>query len=313
MKSFLSVIICTYNRAQSLAKTLDSLLRQEDNGSFNYEVLIIDNNSQDETRKVAESFVPQFQGKGKLRYIFEPKQGKPYALNRGIEESQGDILVFTDDDVIIGPQWIDSILKCFKQFDCDGAGGRVLPLYPKGTPRWIKDNPHKMAGGVVICDLGLETKKFDENMGKLIGANFAFKKSTLRECGNFRTDLYFGKIAVGEDTELIQRLLQKNKILYYCGEATVWHPVDLKRLKFRNAAQWHMSLGRFAAHIEYEQNGKNMTYLWGIPQYLIKGIVVDGLSFVFRSYSRLSFWNNSRSFFRKWGMMAEYRSMKKKL
>lgn len=82
----ISIIISTYNRCESLKDTLDSLLNQEIDGSFDYEVIITDNNSKDKTKEVVESCKEKFNGR--LRYLFEPQQGKSYALNRAIKESK---------------------------------------------------------------------------------------------------------------------------------------------------------------------------------------------------------------------------------
>src|SRR3989338_6735920 len=199
MNNLISVVICTHNRAKSLFKTLDSLFHQKNSGAFDYEVIVVDNNSQDDTRKIAESFASQYQGK--LKDVFEPMQGKPYALNRGIREAKGGIIAFTADDVIVERGWIEMINDCFQKYACDGVGGMVLPLYPSETPSWIRENPHELAGVVVLCDLGKETKSFRLEMGKLIGANFAFRKDVFEKSGYFRTDLIFGKAAIGEDVE----------------------------------------------------------------------------------------------------------------
>jgi len=83
-KDFISVIICTYNRCESLKDTLDSLLAQECDGTFNWEVIVVDNNSKDRTKEVVESYMHKFGGK--LRYLFEPRQGKSHALNKEIKK-----------------------------------------------------------------------------------------------------------------------------------------------------------------------------------------------------------------------------------
>lgn len=306
----LSVIICTCNRSQSLSKTLDSLLHQKNNGAFDCEVIVIDNNSKDDTRKVVDSFVSLFQGK--LNYVFEPTQGKPYALNRGIREAKGEIIAFTDDDVIIDPQWLKEILICFERHDCDGVGGRVLPIYPTGTPRWIMENPRKIAGGVVICDFGDTVKKFEKSMEKFLGANWAFKKSVFETCGLFRTDLYLGKTPLGEDTEFMERLIRYEKSLYYCGKAAVWHPVDKRRLTLRHIAQWNYTLGRLQTRKEKENRHNVSRYLCGIPGYLIAGVIIDLGRLFFYLFYPLQFLNSVRALSRKVGMIVEYRAMLKK-
>ena len=210
----ISVIVATYNRSSALKKTLDALLRQEKDGTFDFEVIVIDNNSNDETRQVTEAMSKD--SNGRLRYILEPRQGKPFALNKGIQEARGEILVFTDDDVTLMPDWLLQIKECFNATHCDGLGGRVLPDFPSETPAWVRSNPVKIAGGVVIYDYGEETVSHDPTRYPFIGANFAFRKKIFDDCGQFRTDLIFdGRIALGEDTEFVERVMAKNKKLVY--------------------------------------------------------------------------------------------------
>src|SRR3990167_7596502 len=94
----LSVLIATYNRSKDLKLALESLQKQEFPKPVDYEILILDNNSNDNTKTMVEAFMPSFQGK--LKYLFESRQGKPNALNSGLKITTGDILVLTDDDCI---------------------------------------------------------------------------------------------------------------------------------------------------------------------------------------------------------------------
>ena len=209
------------------------------------EIIVADNNSGDDTKRVVEKYVSQFPER--IKYLFEPRQGKSYALNRGIQEAKGDILAFTDDDVLVDPYWLAHLVECFEKYGCDGVGGRVVPVYPDQTPQWIRDNSVKLAGIVVVADYGEETKPYGKPMDPFIGSNYAFKRKVFNDCGLFRVDLGPGARAMGEDTELIERLSAKGYSLYYCGAAVVRHPVDLGRLRLDYIAKWHMALGRFAA------------------------------------------------------------------
>lgn len=91
-------------------------------------------------------------------YFFEEKDGKSHVLNRGITVSGGDTIAFLDDDVIVDKNWLTNIWKCFKQYNCDAVGGRILPLYPKKTPRWAIENKDLLSGPIVRHDYGEETK-----------------------------------------------------------------------------------------------------------------------------------------------------------
>jgi len=100
----ISVIVCTYNRCQSLAKALESVAQSQLPENVRWEVLVVDNNSKDGTRAVVDDFSRRYPGR--FRYAFEERQGKSFALNTGIELVAGDINAFVDDDVVVEPSWL---------------------------------------------------------------------------------------------------------------------------------------------------------------------------------------------------------------
>src|SRR3989338_10501728 len=137
MKIDISIIICTYNRCETLKSVLESIDSLNGNGSFGYEFIIVDNNSTDKTREIVEKF--RDQRKSNIKYIFEPQQGIGHARNRGIREAGGNFLVFTDDGCLPEPAWLTEILKCFKMTGFGAMGGRILPRFPADTPKWVND------------------------------------------------------------------------------------------------------------------------------------------------------------------------------
>ena len=125
-----SVVIATYNRADELVRTLDSL--RELQVKDPWEVIIVDNNSKDNTKEVvlkaAEDFpVP-------LRYLHETQQGRSAALNAGIKAAQGEIIATTDDDVRIEPDWLANAERDLERLDCQYLGGKALPLWGGERP-----------------------------------------------------------------------------------------------------------------------------------------------------------------------------------
>lgn len=134
----ISVIIPTYNRAHLICDSLDSLC-QQDLVAAEFEVLVVDNNSKDETKKVVEVYIANHQ-ENNIRYIFESRQGDYFARNRGAEEAYGKYLVFTDDDAIFDSNYLSMILHLFEQYPDVGAiGTRIDIKWEKGKPaNWIK-------------------------------------------------------------------------------------------------------------------------------------------------------------------------------
>src|SRR4051794_1841821 len=98
----LTVAICTWNRADLLAKTLGNLCTLDRLPGADWELVLVDNGSTDSTRQVADRFA----GRLPLRYVVEPLRGLSNARNRAIREARSDLVVWTDDDVLVGPGWL---------------------------------------------------------------------------------------------------------------------------------------------------------------------------------------------------------------
>ena len=131
----ITVILCTYNRCQSLPSALDSVTATLLPDSIEWEVLVVDNNSTDETRQVVEDFSRRWPDR--FRYLFEPRPGKSNALNAGIREAAGDILAFMDDDVFVDPMWLQNLTANLHNGAWAGSGGRILPQWNCPPPRWL--------------------------------------------------------------------------------------------------------------------------------------------------------------------------------
>src|SRR4029077_17362429 len=124
----ITVILCTYNRCASLTKALESIMASKMPKAEEWHVLVVDNNSKDQTRDVVEQFCRRYPGR--LRYLFEGQQGKSYALNAGIRASDGDVMAFMDDDVTVDPLWLQNLTAPLQNGDWAGAGGRTLSAPP---------------------------------------------------------------------------------------------------------------------------------------------------------------------------------------
>jgi len=133
---FVSVIIPTYNRADLLPHTLDSFTAQ-DYPHDRYEIIVSDNNSADSTQEI----VGRYAGNSRVsvKYIFEKRQGVHYARNSAAKQACGDILYFTDDDMVADPKLLHELVKVFDLFPEVGcATGLILPLFQKDPPAWVR-------------------------------------------------------------------------------------------------------------------------------------------------------------------------------
>jgi glycosyltransferase involved in cell wall biosynthesis len=240
-----SVILCTYNRSESLAKALESIAASAVPETVAWEVLVVDNNSKDGTRAVAEDFSARYPGR--FRYLFEPRQGKSYALNGAIRESRGRVLAFVDDDVIVEPAWLHNLTSVLFDGQWSGSGGRILPPPGYAPPRWLAlSGPRNL--GMVLCaqfDLGLEAAELTVAP---FGTNMAFRKEMFDLYGDFRTDLGPRPDSEirNEDIEFAGRLLSGGDRLRYVPSAVVYHEVKESRVDKRFFLNWWFDRGRAA-------------------------------------------------------------------
>ncbi len=132
----ISVVVCTYNRVNLLADALHTLCHQTLDRS-EYEVMVVDNNSSDNTREMVDEFCRRF---SHVRYCFEPKQGLSYARNRGWREARGEYVAYVDDDARAGENWLKTALVLIANTKpaplC--LGGPILPFYSTTKPIWFK-------------------------------------------------------------------------------------------------------------------------------------------------------------------------------
>jgi glucosyl-dolichyl phosphate glucuronosyltransferase len=255
-----TVIICTYNRCETLKKALQSISVSILPPSVEWEVLVIDNNSNDQTRAVVEDFcrqVPQ-----RFRYLFEPHPGKSYALNAGIAAARGDVLAFTDDDVIVEPTWLANLAAPLCDKTCAGAAGKTLPITSFSTPKWLSDDAYSQWGGVLggLFDMGNDP--FDLTTAPY-GVNMAFRKGMFENYGMFRVDLGPSPTSEirNEDTEFGQRLLAAGERLRYVPSAVVYHEISCNRLQKKYFLKWWYDFGR----ARIRENGVRPK-IFGVPR-----------------------------------------------
>ena len=242
-----SILICTYNRARLLRETLNALRAMTPAEDCRVEIIIVDNNSTDNTplviaEAIRTSSIP-------VIGLCEPRQGKSFALNRGLQAASGDIIALTDDDVWPEPDWLNLIVSAFRERDVTFVFGKVLPRWGAlPPPELLTPRAQDIWGPLAIVDYGDETVEYAaESTGQRlpIGANLAFVRQAILTIGGWRTDL--GKVnntlISGEDHEIFMRLRRFG--LYsgcYVPAAAVRHFVPKARLTreyFRRWFFWH--------------------------------------------------------------------------
>ena len=215
----ISVIICTREREKSLSTTLTSLQNLRLAADLTYEFLLIDNGSSDKTRELVHSFMgtnPEI-----YRYYFEPRKGKSNALNLGIRNARGKIIAFTDDDVIVDPNWLQKLWDAFVDNEhIVAVQGRILLQRELGTlPPWIE---YANLGSLLILPY-YDPSASPSYCETLVGANMAFRREVFETYGLFDPQLGPGASGFGEETDLGTRLRDAHKKILFQPAATVFH------------------------------------------------------------------------------------------
>jgi glycosyltransferase involved in cell wall biosynthesis len=274
----LSVILCTYNRGEKLVNVLEDFTNQVfPEGRFSWELVLVDNNSNDGTKGLAEKYKKD--RNLPIRYVFESQQGKSFALNTGIENAAGDLLAFTDDDVILDAHWLYSICRAFRSYPTNNCfGGKVLPLIEGPLPAWLKGTGRYAIGGgpLVKHDRGDQAREYDENMWVPIGCNMFFRKKMIGKYGYFSTELgYYNKneLIYGEDSEIMFRFKRGGESILYYPSSLVYHPVPSGRLKKSYFKRYSWGAGRGGARW-LQVPPSSVTY-FSVPRYLLRRTLSD--------------------------------------
>jgi glucosyl-dolichyl phosphate glucuronosyltransferase len=238
----ITVLLCTYNRCLMLPKALDSLVEQRLPDAVEWEVIVVDNNSDDQTRSIVDDYVRRYPGR--FRYLLETEQGLSRARNAGIQVARGEVIAFVDDDVTVDPAWLWSLTASLFEGNWAGVGGRIVPPDGFKPPKWLTvGGPFDISGALALFDLG-------DRPGELsrppYGTNMAFRKSAFEKYGMFRTELgrCGSNLISGEDTEFGNRLISAGERLRYEPGALVRHPVTEQRLNKKYFRQWWLGFGR---------------------------------------------------------------------
>lgn len=226
-----TVAIPTYNRAKYLRQTLAGIAAQRFPRDH-VEVLVIDNNSTDDTAEVVAAFADAWPAP---RRIVETRQGLDFARNRAVAEARGGIIVFGDDDILVEPDWLAQITVPLLA-DADArrigaVGGEVVPVFPDGLPDWVREWHAPLA---FRPDAGpLEARHCP------MGANLAFPRWVFERLGLFHTalDRAAGNYFSGGDSEMIRRVRAAGLEVWFAPGAAVRHQMPAGRTTFRYAAR----------------------------------------------------------------------------
>jgi glycosyltransferase involved in cell wall biosynthesis len=225
----ISAIICTHNRADYLDRALESLAEQS-LPSDQFEVLVVDNASTDQTAVICEKWMKRIPN---FHYVREDRLGLSWARNAGAAASRAPYLAYLDDDARADRDWLKQLLHTFETSETPPAciGGRVWLDWQSAAPSWL---PARYYSLYTFVDHGEEERPLGERE-YLVGANMAFRRDVLLEMGGFDTKLgrKGSMLLSGEESAIVNRLHERGLPVYYCGRAVVLHAVPPSRRRRR--------------------------------------------------------------------------------
>jgi glycosyltransferase involved in cell wall biosynthesis len=269
-----SIVMPTYNRGGALRPAVESAIDQTA-APESYEILVVNNNSTDDTAQVlqrlAETYAPR------VRPIREGRQGVSYARQAGIEHARADIVAFFDDDVRVTSNWVETIVKTFREHpEVDCIGGKVLPDWGTPPPSWL--TPSHWAP-LALQDFGDELMQVSfENPRGLISANLACRKDVFARVGTFSPEFQRVKDGIGslEDDEWIRRLWKAGGRALYVPELVTTTEVPSSRLTRAYHRRWHRGHGKFYALLRADEIEKSsIGAVFGVPAHMYRSAIGD--------------------------------------
>lgn len=223
----LSVILCTYNRERYIYNVLQSIAA---GGFGDYEIVLVNNNSTDGTESECQRFAKDHPEVA-MRYCVEKQQGLSYARNRGIMESQGEVLVYVDDDAVVNREYLQTYADFFnRNKEAVAAGGPITPRYDGcEEPSWMSHYTRQLVTG----ELNLGTREREFPKGAFPGGgNAAYRKSVFNEVGLFNVELgRKGNSLIGaEEKDLFDKMTSRGMKFYYLPNAILYHLIPPKKL-----------------------------------------------------------------------------------
>jgi glycosyltransferase involved in cell wall biosynthesis len=269
----LSIVLCTFNRARLLARALTALVAASTDDA---ELIVVDNNSSDDTAAVVRRFSD---GPFAIRLVHEPKQGLSFARNTGICMAKGELIAFTDDDVVVDREWIASVQHAFARFpDAAWIGGKVLPIWPAPPPQWLTA---ARWAPLALVDYGDRAFVIGPDRPLcIVGANLAVRRAALDVTGLFAASVQRVGAGAGttEDHELQLRLMNAGFTGAYDPAVVVRAPVDSGRMRKAFHRRWHFCHGRSFAAMRAHDFEASRRRVAGIPGHVVRSLATETLS-----------------------------------
>jgi glycosyltransferase involved in cell wall biosynthesis len=272
----ISILISTRNNARRLKETLLHISHCRIPRGISWEVVVVNHNSQDHTEQVAR----ELQKVLPLKYSVESREGLGQARNCGLRTSSGALVIFTDDDVEPDPGWVEAYWSAYianptKRF----WGGPIESEFEGAEPNWelVQLGPPSVKG----LDLGERERRLFGQGVLLIAANWGCPSAALKREGGFDSQLGLNTaIGLGEETDLMERLVQAGMEPWYVPSAKLRHTVPTAKVSLKNLGNRRRAFGRYEVRNASNLRTSNVPLL-GVPAWVVRKLLETSVAWIF--------------------------------
>lgn len=270
----IDMVIPTFRRPRLLLDLLTSIEEMRKCEDVEFGVIVVDNNSQDETSSVVEAFASE--ARTKIQCIYEPVPGRSSAVNAGVRYSNAEVVAVIDDDERVWPEWLVEARNAWHSLKPDYIGGGVAPdINEEDRPEWIPSGWPAVIGDIQGQK---ELVSFADQPGRtLMGGNMLIKRKLFLDLGGYHPDLGRSgdkRLLSCEDHDLTDRLHDVGAVGYYLPTMMVWHHVPPVRLSRRYYRQFAFDHGFSLAKYQTIRNRRPKRAFMGVELWKWKEIVI---------------------------------------
>ena len=241
---FVTIAVCTFNRSRLLDETLREMRHLDVPGSTEWEIVVVNNNCTDDTDAVIQRYAEDLP----IRRLWEGRPGKSHAANLAVREARGELILWTDDDVLVDSGWLRAYAEAARAFpDVSFFGGPIAPWFESEPPAWITRHLHVNLISVCFAMRDGFDKPFVPIIAPRLpyGANMATRVRCFERCS---FDVRLGprphSEVRGEEIALLESLLDRGLAGLWVREARVRHFIPSVRLTERYLWEYHCGIGR---------------------------------------------------------------------
>jgi glycosyltransferase involved in cell wall biosynthesis len=242
-----TVAICTWNRARQLDRTLESLKNVIIPSGYDIDIIIINNNCTDCTDEV----IDRHQSGLPIRRVFEPELGISHARNASVVAALGKLIIFTDDDVILDPDWITEYIRAARESpESSFFAGPIEPRFEGKPPRWLTADVRRMSGPYGWCRYAETDRPLHPHEYPFAG-NLAVRTDAIKNY-IFEPQLGHvgGRLLNGEETDLIIRMKRDGHLGMWVADAKVVHMIPPEKQKVAYLYRWFVGYGRTVVRMD---------------------------------------------------------------